>query len=84
MRDLRHRFRMSTTTDSRRVDEAMHAYVDWLELSIAVQDAYDRWTDGVRCEAAASFAEFTKALEHRVDRDLARGMAELHRYQEAA
>ena len=54
---------MNTTTDSRRVDEAMDAYVEWIELSIAVQDAYDRWTDGPRREAAASFAEYTKALD---------------------
>ena len=41
----------------------MVAYVEWLELSIAVQDAYNRWTHGPRCEAAASFAEYTKALD---------------------
>ena len=54
---------MNTTTDSRRVDEAMDAYVEWIELSIAVQDAYDHWTDGPRREAAASFAEYTRALD---------------------
>ena len=78
---------MSTTTDSRRVDEAMHAYVDWLELSSAVQDAYDRWTDGPRCKAAASFAEYTKALdlEERSALEYAELVAaELHRYQRAA
>ena len=54
---------MNTTTHSRRVDEAMDAYVEWLELSIAVQDSYDRWANGPCCKAAASFAEYTMALE---------------------
>jgi hypothetical protein len=54
---------MSTTTDCHRIDEAMDAYVDWLELSIAVQDAYDRWRHGPRSDAAASFAAYTTALD---------------------
>ena len=41
----------------------MIAYVDWLQLSLAVQDAYDRWTRGPRCDAAASFADYTTILD---------------------
>ena len=41
----------------------MDAYVEWIELSIAVQGAYDRWTHGPRREAAASFAAYTRALD---------------------
>ena len=63
MRALRHRFRMFTTTNSRRVDEAMDAYVEWLEFSLAVQDAYHRWTNGPRSRAAALFADYAKALD---------------------
>jgi hypothetical protein len=37
---------MNTATESRRTDEAMIAYVEWLQLSVAVQDAYDRWRRG--------------------------------------
>jgi hypothetical protein len=54
---------MNTTTDSHRIDEARDAYVEWLELSIAVQDAYVRWRHGPRREAAVSFAAYTSALD---------------------
>jgi hypothetical protein len=37
---------MNTAADGRRTDEAMIAYVEWLQLSVAVQDAYDRWRCG--------------------------------------
>ena len=63
MHKLRHRCRMNTTTDRRRVDEAMDAYVEWIELSIAVQAAYNRWTHGPRREAAVSFEAYTRALD---------------------
>ena len=54
---------MNTMTDSRRTDEAMIAYVEWLQHSVAVQDAYDRWRHGPRGKAAASFAAYTGALD---------------------
>jgi hypothetical protein len=60
---LRHRSRMNSTTDSHRIDEARDAYVEWLELSIAVQDAYVRWRHRPRREAAVSFAAYTSALD---------------------
>jgi hypothetical protein len=54
---------MNTTTDSHRIDEARDAYVEGLELAIAVQDAYVRWRHGPRREAAVSFAAYTSALD---------------------
>jgi hypothetical protein len=33
---------MNTTTDRRWTDEAMNAYVERLQLSVAAQDAYGR------------------------------------------
>jgi hypothetical protein len=54
---------MTTITDSRRADEAMIAYVEWLQLSVAVQDAYDRWRHGPRGDAVFSFAAYTHALD---------------------
>jgi hypothetical protein len=39
---------MNTAADSRRTDEAMIDYVEWLHLSVAVQDAYVRWRRGPR------------------------------------
>ncbi len=44
---------MNTTTDNRRTDEAMIEYVEWLQLSVAVQDAYDRWRHGPRHQPLA-------------------------------
>ena len=54
---------MNTATESRRTDEAMIAYVEWLQLSVAVQDAYDRWRRGPRGDAAVSFAAYMQALD---------------------
>jgi hypothetical protein len=54
---------MSTTIDKRIVDEAMDAYVDWREHSLAVQDAYDRWTRASRSAAAGAFLEYAIALD---------------------
>ena len=54
---------MSATIDNRLVDDAMEAYVDWLQQSVAVQDAYDRWAHAPRNAAAAAFLEYTAALD---------------------
>jgi hypothetical protein len=53
---------MNTTTDSHWTDEATIAYVEWFQLSVSVQDAYDRWRRGPR-DAAVSFAAYTQALD---------------------
>lgn len=54
---------MSTTIDNRLVDDAMEAYVDWLQQSVAVQDAYDRWARAPRDAAADAFLEYRVALD---------------------
>jgi hypothetical protein len=54
---------MSTTIDNRLVDDAMEAYVDWLQQSVAVQDAYDRWARGPRDSTANAFLEYRAALD---------------------
>jgi hypothetical protein len=54
---------MNTTTESRRTDEAMITYVEWLQLSVAVQDTYDHWRRGPRCDAAVSFAAYMQTLD---------------------
>jgi hypothetical protein len=53
---------MNTTTDSHWTDEATTAYVEWLQLSVAVQDAYDRWRRWPR-DAVISFAAYAQALD---------------------
>ena len=45
------------------VDQAMEAYVDWLQQSVAVQDAYDRWARAPSDAAAAAFLDYTAALD---------------------
>jgi hypothetical protein len=50
---------MSTTIDQRLCD----AYLDWRELSVAVQDTYDRWARAPRSRAAAAFQEYSVALD---------------------
>ena len=54
---------MSTTIDNRLVDDAMEAYVDWLQQSVAVQDAYDRWARAPRDAAANAFLQYRAALD---------------------
>jgi hypothetical protein len=54
---------MSTTTDTHGTDEATIAYVEWLQLSAAVQDACDRWRRGDRGDATVSFAAYTQVLD---------------------
>jgi hypothetical protein len=54
---------MSATIDNRLVDETMEAYVDWLQQSVAVQDAYDRWVRAPRDAAAAAFLQYITALD---------------------
>jgi hypothetical protein len=54
---------MSTTTDSRETDEAIIAYVEWVQLSAAVRDAYVDWRHGPRGDAAVSFAAYTHGLD---------------------
>jgi hypothetical protein len=54
---------MNATIDKRLVDDAMEAYVDWLQQSVAVQDAYDRWARAPRDATAAAFLQYRAALD---------------------
>jgi hypothetical protein len=54
---------MSTTIDKRLVDEAMDAYVDWRELCLDVQSAYERWERAPRREARVAFRDYQDALD---------------------
>jgi hypothetical protein len=54
---------MTTIIDQRLVNEAIDAYDHCCELSIGVQDAYDRWLRAPRSQAAAAFRDYTIALD---------------------
>jgi hypothetical protein len=54
---------MSSTLRRRLVDEAMDAYVDWREECVRVWDAYHRWLDAVRADAALAFRAYLAALD---------------------
>lgn len=53
---------MSTTTESRRTDDASFTYGDWLRRSVAVRVTYDQWRRGSCCDAAASCAAHVQGL----------------------
>jgi hypothetical protein len=53
---------MSTTINKRLIDEAMDVYVDWLELCLDVQRAYERWEEAPRSEAGIAFRDYQDAL----------------------
>jgi hypothetical protein len=47
----------------RLADEAIDRYVTWREASAEVGEAYGDWSRAPAAEAAASFAEYTAALD---------------------
>jgi siderophore synthetase component len=49
--------------DKRLADEAFHAYVEWLDESDAVWDAYSRWAGATHADATLAFAAYRAALE---------------------
>jgi hypothetical protein len=53
---------MSTTINKRLVDEAMDAYVDWRELCLDVQHAYECWEGAPRSQAGIAFLDYQDAL----------------------
>ena len=53
---------MSTTINKRLIDDAMDAYVDWRELCLDVQRAYERWEDAPRSQAGIAFRDYQDAL----------------------
>src|SRR5262249_22760165 len=53
---------MNHRADKRLTDEAFHAYVEWLDESEAVWDAYDRWAGAAHADAAFAFDGYRAAL----------------------
>jgi hypothetical protein len=53
---------MRTTINKRLVDEAMDVYVDWRELCLDVQRAYERWDGAPRSQAGTAFRDYQDAL----------------------
>ena len=54
---------MNRRAEKRLADEAFHAYVEWLDESDAVWDAYDRWAGAAHADAALAFCAYRGALE---------------------
>ena len=54
---------MNRRTDKTLADEAFHAYLEWLDESEAVWDAYDRWAGAAHADAALAFGAYRAALE---------------------
>ena len=49
--------------NSHRVDEAIHAYLDWQEESAEVWDAYARWESAENGDASFAFSAYRAALD---------------------
>jgi hypothetical protein len=54
---------MNPRSEKRLADETFHAYVEWLDESEAVWDAYDRWTSAAHADAGLAFGAYRAALE---------------------
>lgn len=54
---------MNDSIDTRLVDEAVDAYVDWRGECLVVWDAYGRWTGAPTVDARLAFVAYTAALE---------------------
>jgi hypothetical protein len=54
---------MGSTIRQRLHDQAMHAYVDWRELCVVVQAAYERWARTPASQAGLAFREYQDALD---------------------
>jgi hypothetical protein len=54
---------MNRRADKRLAHEAFHAYVEWLDESKAVWDAYDRWAGAAHADAGLAFGAYRAALE---------------------
>lgn len=54
---------MNRQADKRLADEAFDAYVEWLDESDAVWDAYNRWAGAAQPDAALAFCAYRAALE---------------------
>jgi hypothetical protein len=54
---------MNRRADKRLIDEAFQAYVEWLDESDAVWEAYDRWAGAAHTHAALAFGAYRGALD---------------------
>jgi hypothetical protein len=54
---------MKEQVDKQLVDEAIEAYVDWREECAEVRDAYERWADAPKIDAADRFSAYRAALD---------------------
>jgi hypothetical protein len=55
--------KVSAQIPSELIDDLMQTYVDWREECIAVQDAYERWSNGPDEEQDPAFAAYRAALD---------------------
>jgi hypothetical protein len=54
---------MMSSLRRRMVDEAMDGYVEWREECVRVWDAYQRWLNAVRQDAALASRAYVAALD---------------------
>lgn len=54
---------MSTHIPPELIDDLMEIYVEWREECIALNEAYERWSDGPVEEREMAFAAYLAALE---------------------
>jgi hypothetical protein len=54
---------MRREPQSRLVDDAIEAYVEWREECVCVRTSYDRWTSSTDAEAGSAFSAYWAALE---------------------
>ena len=54
---------MPRTLDQRMTELAMETYLEWRALSVAVEEAYERWGRAPRDQAAAAYLGYRAALD---------------------
>jgi hypothetical protein len=54
---------MTRTLDKRMTELAMETYPEWRALSVAVEEAYERWARAPRDQAAAAYLGYGAALD---------------------
>lgn len=54
---------MKEQVDKQLVDAAIEAYVDWREESAEVRDAYERWANAPKIDAADEYSAYRAALD---------------------
>lgn len=54
---------MNKQIPSNLIDDLMDMYVEWREASVALKDAYQRWSSVRVAERESAFAEYRAALD---------------------